>query len=151
MLFASSLTQSRPSFTVAWTCLGHEAFTVALFMHAHWSAQTDVFLYLSVATLPNFLTKTAVHVAQLLSSCEGIGKLDAKHRAQAAAEQQAALDSFNHRDEEEAEVVDKDDDDDEQTERSEQATSTPKARSRSPPRRRSTSVTRRRSRSRART
>eukprot|EP01108_Squamamoeba_japonica_P009036 TRINITY_DN8274_c0_g1_i1.p1 TRINITY_DN8274_c0_g1~~TRINITY_DN8274_c0_g1_i1.p1 ORF type:complete len:232 (-),score=77.14 TRINITY_DN8274_c0_g1_i1:31-657(-) len=64
--------RNKPFF--AWTCLGHEAFTVLLFVSYHFP--NPLLTYLTLFFAPNFATKVAVHVFQLLSSCEGIARLD---------------------------------------------------------------------------
>lgn len=59
-------------------CIGYEAFLVLVYA---WHFIPEQWLYYLVClTLPSFLAKNAVHVAQLLSSMDDIAKWDWEHK-----------------------------------------------------------------------
>jgi hypothetical protein len=60
-------------------CIGYEAFLV--FFYVWHFMPTSSWIYLGVClTLPSFIAKNAVHVAQLLSSMDDIAKWDHDHQ-----------------------------------------------------------------------
>ena len=66
---------SRPAFIC--TCLGHEFFAVALYVHAY--AQPNMFtgVLLKILLAP-FVFKTAVHIVQLANAMHNMAKLDVR-------------------------------------------------------------------------
>ena len=69
----------------AWTCLGHEIFLCLLYLRwwalngsATLAPFADHFRWAAATFFPSFVTKSFVHVCQLISACEGIAKLDAE-------------------------------------------------------------------------
>ena len=75
---------SKPFF--AWTCLGHEMFLCALYLRwwaldgrsAALAPLAGPLTWAARAFFPSFVSKSIVHVFQLISACEGIAKLDAE-------------------------------------------------------------------------
>lgn len=62
-----------------WTCLGYEGFLLFVYGLNFLDSSTTLYTvvrFLALFTCPNFCAKILIHVAQLLSACEGIAKID---------------------------------------------------------------------------